>query len=237
MTTTERHRASIIEPRVWIAIFGALAALLAGAMTALAIGGVGQEYYESVHPPSEYAARLVSQGGSLRLLFALDNLFLLSYASFFVAYYNERRGKADAVLLALTLGAVLLAAVMDAAENFHILSMLHAAERGELPSSARIELQYVASAIKFTVGYFAAIGLAITYPRNSTLARGVALSTGVVFPLVGVLVFASSGMLETVLAIARTMFFVSGYALSAFVFWKGRSIRRPDEEALVTSPA
>lgn len=188
-------------------------------MLVLAVLGTSQEPFESVMTPVAYAELLLLAPTQLRVVFALDDLFLLSYASLFVAYYVARRGHADPVLLRLALGGVLVAAVLDAIENFHVRAMLSAVEAGGLPSRGEIELQYVMSAVKFTVGYFAAICFAITYPRDTALARMVGLSTGVVFPILGVLVFAAPPEHTHVLVLARVTFFVSGYALSALVFW------------------
>jgi hypothetical protein len=181
--------------------------------------GVAQDPLESVMAPAEYARLLVEQGGLLRVVFALDDLFLLSYCSFFVAYYVERRGKTEALALKLLLAGVLAAGLLDAVENFHIRAMLTAAEQGRVPSAAEIELQYLLSAVKFTIGYFAAICYGLGYPRHRALARVVAIATGVGFPLVGVLVFAVPAPWSHLLALVRVLFFVSGYALSALVFW------------------
>ncbi len=208
-----------------VALFGILSALLAASMTAYALGGVSQEYFEAVRPPADYAHTLLRRAAPLRSLFALDNLFLLAYSSYFVAYFVARRGKADATVLRLVLASVLVAAGLDAIENFHILSMLHLAESGQLPSVAEIQAQYVLSAVKFLLGYFAAIGFALTFPRDTALGRLLALTTGIAFPIVGVLVFAVPDPLSGVLALARIVFFMSGYGLSAFVFWPGPTTR------------
>lgn len=202
-----------------IAGFGLVAAVLAAVMVGYALAGTSQEFFESIHAPGDYTRALLEHATSLRVVLGLDGLFMLAYSSFFVAYVVARRGHASALVLRLMLGAVLLAAGLDAVENFHILAMLHVAQGGASPSAAQIELQFVISAVKFTLGYFAAIGLALTYPRDSALARMVALSTGLLFPVVGVLAHVTPAPWSHGLGLARVVFFVSGYALSARVFW------------------
>lgn len=209
-----------------VALFGLLAAALASVMIGFALFGTSQEFFESIHPPAEYARALLEHAGSLRTVLALDGLFLLAYSAFFVAYVTARRGHTSELVLRLVLGAVLVAAGLDAVENFHILSMLHVAEAGGLPSAGQIEAQYVLSAVKFTIGYGAAIGLSLSYPRDSGLARMVALSTGLAFPVVGVLAYVAPAPWSHVLGLARVVFFVSGYALSALVFWPTARPRR-----------
>jgi len=216
----------------WISLFGGLASFFAAAMLVIGIGfGVAQDPFESALAPAEYARLLVEQGPLLRVVFALDDLFLLSYCSFFVAYYVDRRGKTEPLALRLLLAGVLAAGLLDAVENFHIRAMLSGAEQGVLPSALEIQLQYLLSAVKFTIGYFAAICYGLGYPRHRPLARAVALTTGIGFPLVGVLVFATPAPWSHGLALVRVLFFVSGYALSALVFWpRARTTTNGEEE-------
>src|SRR5580704_16320979 len=151
-------RATTMRPERWIVVFGILAGLLAAAMAVLAFRtGVTQEFFEFIHPPQEYADKLVEQAAALRLAFSLDNLFLLAYSAFFLWFAIERRGKADPLAINVLIGSLLFASLLDAVENFHILAMLNRAELHRLPSEEEIELQYILSAVKFTAGYFVAV--------------------------------------------------------------------------------
>jgi hypothetical protein len=161
-----------MRPERWIVVFGILAGLLAAAMAVLAFRtGVTQEFFEFIHPSQEYADKLVEQAAALRVAFSFDNLFLLAYSGFFLWFAIERRGKADPLAINVLIGSLLLASLLDAVENFHILAMLNRAEAHQLPSEGEIELQYILSAVKFTAGYFVAVIFGILYPRNTILAR------------------------------------------------------------------
>ena len=48
------------------------------------VTGVSQEYFESTHPVREYTERIIRDAGALNAAFTVDNLFVVSYAAFFV---------------------------------------------------------------------------------------------------------------------------------------------------------
>lgn len=203
-----------------IACFGLLAGLLALGMAAIAFGtGTTQEYYENSHPVAEFTAKLLSQADMLRLALTLDNFFLLAYTGFFLWYIVERRGKADAWLLAAMAVMMFIAMILDAAENFHILSMLNRAEMKIPISDSEISLQYILSAVKFMAAYFGVIILGITFPRDTPLARLVGISTAILFPILGVLGFTVPMPWALYCGIGRSIFFVMGFLLSAVVYW------------------
>jgi hypothetical protein len=209
-----------MRPERLVAVFGILAGLLATGMAAVAFStGVTQEYFESIHPAAEYAQKLKESPAILRTVFTLDNFFLLCYASFFMWFLVERRGKVDSLPARLLAISLFFAALLDAVENFHILGMLSRAELGDLPGDGEIELQYVLSAVKFIAGYFVAIVFGILYPRDTLLARCVGASTAIVFPIVGVLVFTTPPVWSELCGLGRFLFFVLGYFLSAIVYW------------------
>ena len=70
--------AALWNPAYWIVVFGGVAALLAALMLAYALGGTSQEYFESIHVASDYAAALRDRSGALRVVFGLDGMFLLA---------------------------------------------------------------------------------------------------------------------------------------------------------------
>jgi len=217
-----------MRPERMIVVFGILAGLLAAAMAVLAFStGVTQEFFEAIHPAKEYGETLVRPATSLRIAFSLDNLFLLAYTAFFLWFVIERRGKADPLACHVLIGSLLLASLLDAVENFHILAMLNRAEAGQLPSDGEIELQYVLSAVTFTAGYLVAVIFGVLYPRDTLLARIVGASTAIVFPILGVLVFTTPAPWSDLCGLGRFLFFVLGFFLSGIVYWNRHSASAP----------
>src|SRR6516165_3769410 len=119
----------------WTAGLGAVAALLVFLLVGFGVAtGVSQEYFEGVHPAAEYAERLMASAPLLRVDFALDNLFILAYGSFFVGLAIVLRGPADRSLVYTGLAAMLAVAVLDMVENHHIMAMADAATLASMPS-------------------------------------------------------------------------------------------------------
>lgn len=212
-----------MHPARMVSLFGFLAGLMAVCMAAISFStGVTQEYFEHSHPVKEYVAKLHSQSDMLKTLLTLDNFFLLFYGGFFLWYIVERKGKADNWLLAALGLCMFITMTLDAAENFHILGMLKGAENMIMPSDGQIGLQYILSAVKFMLAYFAVIILGVTYPRDTALARLVGTSTAIVFPILGVLGFTVPAPWSLICGIGRSIVFVFGFILSGVVYWNRR---------------
>ena len=202
-----------------IVVSSLAASVLALGMLVLAMTtGVSQEWFELVHTTAEYGGRLVAQDATLRLAFTFDDLFLLSYATFFALFCVERWNRSPRVLVVLQLVFGELTAVLDMAENHHILAMLAASKIGVLPTAGDITFQVLESAVKFHVSYLAMIFAAFIYPREKILGRLVAWGTGLVYPILGAVAFTAPPDLVAWLSLARVLFFVVGLAASAYLY-------------------
>ena len=206
--------------RRYIVLFGILAGLFASAMAVLAFRtGVTQEFFEFIHPPQEYADKLVEQATVLRVAFSLDNLFLLAYSGFFLWFVIERRGKADPTALGVLIGSLLLASLLDAVENFHVLAMLNRAEMHQLPSEGEIELQYVLAHGEVHRRLLRRGDFRNCVPTRHDSGPRRGASTAVLFPILGVLVFTTPAPWSDLCGLGRFLFFVLGFFLSAIVYW------------------
>jgi hypothetical protein len=61
------------------------------------VTGVCQEYFESTHPAREYTERIIGDAGLVNAAFTLDNLFVVSYAAFFVGLGVLFKSQADSL--------------------------------------------------------------------------------------------------------------------------------------------
>lgn len=138
------------------------------------ITGASQEVHEHFALPELYGFRLVTQGGALRALFALDVAFLALYTSFFAALarYLGERGRP---FVRLALGFMIATAVLDVIEDHHIVTMLDAAEKNILPSAAEISAQAVLSSTKFSMSYVALVLFGLAIPRDTKLGWALCL--------------------------------------------------------------
>jgi len=149
------------------------AILLVLAAVSFATGAM-QEPHVHIRPSAEYTASLLAHASALRMVLALDVAFAVLCISFFAALarYLRERG---CPFTGLALGVLVLAALLEFAEDHHILALLTAAEQGRPAPDGEIGFQQALSSIKTSatcVGLFL-FGLAL--PRESPLAWTLAL--------------------------------------------------------------
>ena len=203
----------------WTAVMGAIAAFVVFLLIGVAVvTGVSQEYFEGLHPLPEYTERIAAAAPALRLDFALDNLFILAYGSFFIGLAIVLRRTADHTLVNLALTAMLGTAFLDMVENHHIMAMADAAVLGIPLSESEIRLQAVISLVKFHFSCFGALLLASAFPRSTALARW-AIGLLLAYAFFGVLILTAPPQWLDLLALLRTVFFVFAFVLTSVLMW------------------
>ena len=180
--------------------------------------GVSQEYFESTHPVREYTERIIRDAGPLNTAFTVDNLFLVSYAAFFVGLGILFQSQADSLVVKLGVGAMLLVALLDAIENHHITTMAQAASAGVSLFDEEIRTQVIMSSLKFHVSCLGALLFAVAFPRKSWLGRTISWLLAA-YGFFGVLVLTSPPSLLLTLALLRTVFFVMSFLLAGIMLW------------------
>jgi hypothetical protein len=182
------------------------------------VTGVSQEYFESTHPVKEYTERLMRDAGPLNAAFTVDNLFVISYAAFFVGLGVLFQSRAGSLIVILGAGAMLLVAVLDSVENHHITAMAQAVSVGVTLSDEEIRTQVIMSSLKFHVSCFGALLFAVAFPRDSRIGKIVGwLLAG--YGFCGVFVLTSPPSLLLTLALLRTAFFVMSFLLAGIMLW------------------
>jgi hypothetical protein len=167
---------------------GQMSTLAAGLLATLCglvlVTGVSQQTFERFAPPTEYARALLAAAAPLRLIVAIDDVFIVSYIAATLLLCAAQAERASKLLLSVVLGAALLGGTLDLIENHHILAMLTQAEFGGEPSSVEIGAQVVASSLKWMLGHAAFALLAFVLEAPERL-RGVLRGTllGVQLPL------------------------------------------------------
>lgn len=215
-------------PRRAAFVLAALTTCALAVMIAINLAtGATQEGHEWFVAPADYAAGLLAGPQALRALMGVDVAFIVLYTAFFVALraYLRARGGAGAMFASFALGAIALAALLDAVENHHILAALDMAEHGQLASPDSIALQQVISQTKFTAAYLGLTLFGLALPRDTKLgwALSLFLSAGVL--VTGVLGIAAPPAWRPLLDQGRWYGFFVGFALAA---WWLRSAPEPD---------
>lgn len=196
-----------------IAALVALAAVLVMVATQLVSPGLVLQPSDALRPAADFV-RATNQAPALALqLFAADSLFVLSYLVVFVGLHAVvvYRGR---VLAWLGLGAGVLAALFDAAENAFFITYALQALAGVPLQDPDLPLVYILCNLKWTSAFAAFYAFGLAWPRDGWLNR-VILGLMLLFVLVGVLGVALPGLVAL-----RGLFFLIGMPLFAGYFWR-----------------
>ena len=138
---------------------------------AIVNGGVGaQEPFEVYHPASVYAPELASAGASLRLMLALDLLFMIGYGSAIglTAWLFSDRFKVMGWLAGIGILSVVMA---DLIENLHMLMSLELVVAGQDLTEGRIVFQAFVSGLKWFLAALTLVALSFILPRDTILEK------------------------------------------------------------------
>lgn len=145
--------------------------------------------------------------------FAADTAFVLGYTLVFAGLYTVTGARAP-VFAALGLGAGVLTALFDTAENaLFVVYALH--ERtGAGVTAPALTLVYTLTTLKWAAAFAALLAFGLVYPRTALVERVIAALL-LLFPLVGVI-----GVALPDLIALRGLFFLVGMPLFAWNFWR-----------------
>lgn len=196
-----------------LAAFSVVGILVAGLQA-----GISQEPFQAARLADENVARLLTNPGGLRLNIGFDNAFIIFYTAFFVLFAFRVRDLVPRAVIIVALGALLVGASLDAIENHHILTMLYSAEH-QLPiTTGESQTQMMASSVKFHAVYLASFLFAFAFARLGALGTFIALGIWFVFVPLGLAIYVIPPEATRPFVIARGLFFVATFALSAPLF-------------------
>jgi hypothetical protein len=207
-------------------MLGVLGGVLAATLFALALATKGsQGLFQVIRPAADYAALLIQRAPFLRADLGVDFIFIVVYAAFFVSLalvlkaWVRDKPFADniAVIVNVAVTALLVTAVLDAAENAHILSMLSMAEQGLPIGQSEIAGQMVESQIKFLFSYFGLFVLSFALPQSTIIEKSVVFVFRWVQLPVGIGILVLPAELVRPLFIFRAVFFFAGLWATAWI--------------------
>lgn len=204
------------RPLALLAILSALTviALLAVAFSA----GISQEVFQAARLAEQNAARLAANPTGLRFNIGLDNLFIVLYASFFVLLTIRLKDVLPAPHRYVALAALMLTALLDAAENHHILAMLFSAEQNIPLTTGESQFQMAASFVKFQASYVGMFLYAFGLYRLGGLGRPLAWGIWLVYVPIGLVIYMVPPEASRSLVLARAFCFIAAFACAAAIF-------------------
>ncbi|MCB9647073.1 MAG: hypothetical protein H6730_10835 [Deltaproteobacteria bacterium] len=194
---------------------GVAAVLLAALCSITALTGVSQQRFEWVDAPTRYAAALVRDGGWLRAIIAVDDLFIAAYTIatiYLAATLAQRRFRVEHALVIM--GGV-GAGLLDLSENHQLLGLLRFAEQTVAIEAQTILARSDASQLKWLVGHLTFVLVGLSLPRGGELPRRMLAWSLVWFQLpIGALVWTvSQPELREGLVWARYASFLVGFVV------------------------
>jgi hypothetical protein len=216
---------------------GRLAALAALTVAAMVVGiittGGSQDFFQTARSIDDYRAFLARPFAEtgLRINLGLDNLFMVFYGAFFVGLAARLREVLPPTLIGVALTAAMLTLFLDCFENHHIMTTVHALQAGLPVSVADGEFQMVASQIKFHASDLATLLFSLGLLKLGRLGRVIAVVFWFYIPF-NILISVFPTDQAKPLVLARTIFFVLSFVLSAILFFS----LAPDDRAAAAVP-
>lgn len=199
------------------------AALLVLLCTVTATTGVSQQAFELASLPEDYGAALLEASVWLRTLIALDDLFIAAYATTTVLLVTRlARGRmTPRHWLVAVMGVA--AAVLDLAENHHLLVLLRWVDAGQTIAVEEILRRSELSQLKWMLGHTAFVGFGVLLPpRQGPVRRLFRASLLFVQLPIGALAWAVDDPTWGALLIwARYGSFVTGFAVIGWLAYAG----------------
>lgn len=145
--------------------------------------------------------------------FGADSLFILSYLLVFVGLYAATAAHAHPFAV-IGLGAGVLTALLDAAENAFFITYALATKNGIRVTNPDLPLIYILTNLKWMASFATLYAFGVVFPRR-TRVEWILVVLMLLFPLIGVL-----GVANPALILVRGLFFLIGMPLFAWYFWR-----------------
>lgn len=145
--------------------------------------------------------------------FAADTAFVLGYTLVFAGLYTVTAPRA-LVFAALGLGAGILTALFDTAENALFIAYALHERAGVSVTDPALTLVYVLTTLKWAAAFAALLAFGLVYPRT-TRSEQIIAGLMLLFSLVGVIGVALPDWIAL-----RGLFFLIGMPLFAWDFWR-----------------
>ncbi len=213
-------------------------ALLSLACTLTLLSGVSQQWFEWTHHPESYAAALRRDGGWLRAIVALDDLFIAAYVTATVALATTlARGRWQVwhVLIAL-IGVA--AGVLDLEENHHLLALARVADQGVAIPVEEILRRSSSSQLKWLLGHLTFVFVGVSLPGQGKLVR--TLRTSLIawqLPIGALTWVIEIWPWQSLLVWLRYGSFLAGFASMAWLTRNGAALSRGPAPAPAPSEA
>jgi hypothetical protein len=135
------------------------------------VTGVNQQYFEMLHPLTEYEKVLGDGESILRIILTLDFIFIGAYwllgIYLVLALWNENKR----LLLSLSVACISVTAILDVIENNQFLVFIDSIGQGIPILAASVQTQVVYSSVKWQFAYFAFLFFGFAFPARTAVEQ------------------------------------------------------------------
>lgn len=204
-------------------VLGTIAGTLVLCLLLLAVVTHGsQGMFQINRPATEYAELLLQRASILRLDLGIDFLFIVIYAGFLISLPRTLNSWQSPRIIpaGFWVGALMITAFLDAAENAHIVSMLEQVQRGLAVAQSDITWQMAESEVKFMTNYLGAFLLSFALPTETKVERTLVFWLRWVYPPIGVAILVMPPESALPLLLLRVLSFAGGFYALAYIAYR-----------------
>jgi hypothetical protein len=199
-----------------LSILGLMLLAAAAALVLLSGGAASQERFEVFTGPAQYAAALSEAADYLRIVLALDDVYILTYVGALCFAALGFRAANPAAALGAGLGALAVGG-LDFWENMTMGTSLDVAMAGQTVDAGRIAYQAAISAAKWNGAAATLIALTFALPKERFFEILLVWGTRLIFPAATALFVTGALGLRQAGLYAIYAGMLSGFALLAIV--------------------
>jgi len=199
-----------------LSVLGLVLLIGAAALVFVSGGAASQERFEVFLDPAQYTAALNEAGRTLRLVLAVDDVYILTYVGALCFAALGFRAENPAAALAAGLGAIALGG-LDFWENMTMGTSLDMAMAGQTLDPARIAYQAAISAAKWHAAAATLVALTFAIPKERFFEILLVWATRLVFPAATALFVTGALDLRQLGLYAIYAGMLSGFVLLAIV--------------------
>jgi hypothetical protein len=209
-----------------------MAVAAAGLLTVMLIvavqsGGVTQQKFELVVPLDAFTAAFIAAKPVILHTLIFDNLFIITYVGALSLGLWAVATAETRLAAGLAIGGLILAGILDYAENLHFIVMYARLDAGFALTADEIGWRMWASALKWHLAYFGLAMASFVIPVRGLVSLILVWSLRIVLPVVGVLIYAGPEAWRPLMGLARYVLMLSGFLMIAVVFAAGRGENAP----------
>lgn len=215
---------------------GGLSATAAGLLVimlfiAVKAGGVTQQKFELFAPLADYVAAFTAAKPVILETLVFDNLFIIAYVGALALGLSALATVETRMPAALAISAIIVAGILDYAENLHFIIMYARLDSGLSLTADELGWRMWASMMKWHLAYAGLVFASFVIPVRGIVSWSLVWSLRTALPIVGVLIYAGPEAWRQLLGLVRYALMLVGFVMFTVIFVADRPASGSGEAA------